>query len=54
MKRLFAFALLSAMLSGCIVVPVERYDRDRYSYGYDHWGHRYEGNRGYWYHDHGG
>jgi hypothetical protein len=68
MKRLLIFSVLSAFLSGCVVVPAGDYYRshgyyrgDGYdrSYGYYRGDGYYRGrdDRGYWgygYRDHGG
>jgi hypothetical protein len=48
MKWLLALALFSALLAGCVVVPAEHYND-----GGGHWGHRYDGDRDFRYHDHG-
>lgn len=48
MKRLLALALFSALLGGCVVVPA-----GHDYYGGEQWGHRYDGDRDFRYHDHG-
>jgi hypothetical protein len=67
MKRLLVFSVLSALLSGCVVLPAGDYYRGGYyrgdgyyrSDGYDRGEGYYRGrdDRGYWgyrYRDHGG
>jgi hypothetical protein len=56
MKRALLYALLAALVGGCVVVPYGYRDDDDYRhhhgyYGYEHRG--YPGNYGYRYYDHG-
>jgi hypothetical protein len=56
MVRISVLALLCLVLSGCVVVPADRYDSDhRYGYhGYYHGYDRDDYGYGYGYRDHGG
>jgi hypothetical protein len=56
MKRLLIFSVLSALLSGCVVVPAGGYYRgDGYYHGDGYYrGHDDRGYWGYRYRDHGG
>lgn len=59
MKRILIFSLLSALLGGCVIVPLGHgYRGDGYYRGDGHYRgdgyYRRDGQRGYGYQDHGG